>query len=305
MRGTPEGISTALAYNRNVMHGTVKYACVEQLTEPPRSFEEAIRTHFRLQRPRILRTLEKERCMRAALPSTSSSASGKQGQLHQHGVSHNPASLQTDAYVSDQDLHQTGSVRRHAFVSSCFELEKQLAILAGEAPPDEPAAVAEAAAASAAAVSGLASAQCTMCQGPLPPQAKQKGWTKCHNCMKYGGGAGKQYAFGYTPPPPQFSFGGAQPYAGGSSKYGSGKAYSPDEDAELQAVIAASMKEDGGGGKEAAEAADLELQAALAASMSESNYHAVAAGSGVPEEAAPEDDELARAIALSMLGDQK
>jgi hypothetical protein len=83
IRGTAQGRDITAAYNRNVMHAvcihampnhsqpssflifsslvcgqTLLYACDWQLAKPPRSFETAIRTHFKFQRASMMRLIE-------------------------------------------------------------------------------------------------------------------------------------------------------------------------------------------------------------------------------------------------------
>ena len=55
MRGTREGDEASRRYNAQLSLHTLRFAINGNLRSPPGGFEEAVRTHFRLLRWRILR----------------------------------------------------------------------------------------------------------------------------------------------------------------------------------------------------------------------------------------------------------
>jgi hypothetical protein len=57
--GTPVGWISSRVYNENLKPHTVRYAMVEMLTNPPKGFEEVIKTHFTLKREAILKQMSR------------------------------------------------------------------------------------------------------------------------------------------------------------------------------------------------------------------------------------------------------
>lgn len=55
MRGTSEGSASSLKYNSEIWLNSIRYAMIDQLRRPRPGFEEAIRSHFRLLRWRIMK----------------------------------------------------------------------------------------------------------------------------------------------------------------------------------------------------------------------------------------------------------
>lgn len=59
MRKTPEGSAHSASYNAELQLGNVRWAMIDILRRPPPGFEDAVRTHFRLLRHRLMATTAK------------------------------------------------------------------------------------------------------------------------------------------------------------------------------------------------------------------------------------------------------
>lgn len=57
--GTPEGDDASREYDEDLYPHTVQYAMIEMLEEPPKFWEDVIRTHFRLSKDRVMTTITK------------------------------------------------------------------------------------------------------------------------------------------------------------------------------------------------------------------------------------------------------
>jgi baculoviral IAP repeat-containing protein 6 len=55
--GTPQGTKASNEYNEVIRQGTAKWAILEQLRNPSPGFEEVIKTHFRLKKDIVLKTV--------------------------------------------------------------------------------------------------------------------------------------------------------------------------------------------------------------------------------------------------------
>jgi len=56
--GSPVGKTNSDHYNRVIERGTLQWAMVDMLEKPPVGFEEIVRTHFKLNRDRVLKQVE-------------------------------------------------------------------------------------------------------------------------------------------------------------------------------------------------------------------------------------------------------
>jgi len=56
--GTPAGKDHSDGYNRTIQAGTVRWAMIDMLKNPPLNFEDIVQSHFFLQRETILREVE-------------------------------------------------------------------------------------------------------------------------------------------------------------------------------------------------------------------------------------------------------
>jgi len=56
--GTPVGKTSSDNYNRVIERGTLQWAMIDMLEKPPVGFEEIVRTHFKLNRDRVLKQVE-------------------------------------------------------------------------------------------------------------------------------------------------------------------------------------------------------------------------------------------------------
>ena len=53
MAKLPQGKAASKAYNANLREQTVRWGMVEMLRNPPKGFEEIVKTHFRLKKDEI------------------------------------------------------------------------------------------------------------------------------------------------------------------------------------------------------------------------------------------------------------
>jgi baculoviral IAP repeat-containing protein 6 len=58
-KGTKEGDEAAAVYNEQLQYNTIRYAMIEQITNPSKGFEEAIHHHFLLLRDEILKQVKR------------------------------------------------------------------------------------------------------------------------------------------------------------------------------------------------------------------------------------------------------
>ena len=56
---TQEGMMASEAYSSNVRYGTLRYAMLEALTNPPAAFADVVEAHFSVKAPQILRQLDR------------------------------------------------------------------------------------------------------------------------------------------------------------------------------------------------------------------------------------------------------
>ncbi len=141
MRGTAQGNMICRAYNRNLLHATLLYACEWQLTTPPRAFADAIRSHFTHRKTSLIALIERERAIRteldanyrrklvvAATAAPPASGGGKKRKaLVAPPVAPVSLTYDSDEFVSAQDLHETGNIRRMKFEATATSLLAKLA----------------------------------------------------------------------------------------------------------------------------------------------------------------------------------
>ena len=57
--GTLEGIKQSTEYTENIRDGTIRFAMIDQIRNPPKGFEEVTRNHFLMKRDEIVQQLDK------------------------------------------------------------------------------------------------------------------------------------------------------------------------------------------------------------------------------------------------------